>query len=45
MENYQGKRKDQVESSEKMVAYSIAGIAILIAILSIYNFIKSVINE
>jgi len=45
MNNYQGKRKDQVEFSEKMVIYSIAGIAIMIAILSLYNFVKSLINE
>jgi hypothetical protein len=45
MGNLQGKRKEQVDFSEKMVVYSIAGIAILISILSIYNFIKSVINE
>lgn len=45
MSEHQGKRKDQIDFSEKMVGYSLALLAITIGILSIYNFIKHLINE
>jgi hypothetical protein len=42
MENNQGKRKDQIDFSDKIVMYCILGMGLLIVGLSIYNFFKRI---